>query len=93
MLENIHRNELAEASTSPALNALAKRMSRDSHDLQKVSHPDGRQSVNMKGRFSTVIAAVPDAQGKLQARCFTDHQELVNALSQTSPVAPADHDN
>jgi hypothetical protein len=92
VLDRLRSQKPAVDLTSPVLTKIAGRMSRDTQGLQTITHPDGRQSVNMKGRFSTVIAAVTGADGQTQARCFTNHDELIDALSQTPAVAPTNHD-
>ncbi len=74
------------APVSEAMRKLASRMSRESEDLQVVTHPDGRRSVDLGGRFLHMSAVVTDADGKTEVRCFSNDQELSSPLPQQAPA-------
>ncbi len=72
------RDPLA-APPSEAMRKLASQMSRESADLQIVTHPDGRRSVDLRGRFLHMSAVVTGADGKTEVRCFSNDQEMNDA--------------
>lgn len=76
----------AEAPTE-AMQHLAARMSRDTGGLQVITHPDGRRSVNLAGRFMHMSAIVTGVDGKTQARCFSNYQEMVAAPPANSALS------
>lgn len=76
------RDSLAEP-VSEAMRNLASRMSRESGDLQVVTHPDGRRSVDLAGRFLHMSAAVTGADGKTEVRCFSNDQEMAAPASES----------
>jgi hypothetical protein len=71
------------APVSEAMRNLASRMSRESEDLQVVTHPDGRRSVDLGGRFMHMSAVVSGADGKPEVRCFSNDQEMTTPASQS----------
>ena len=74
---------------SEAMRNLASRMSRESEDLQVVTHPDGRRSVNLGGRFLHMSAAVTGADGKTEVRCFSNDEEMSATLAaKQAPQTP-----
>jgi hypothetical protein len=75
--------------SSEAMRKLAPRMSRDTSGLKVITHADGRQSVNLGGRFMHMSAVVTGADGKTQVRCFSGHQEMVAATTASpAPTVP-----
>jgi hypothetical protein len=74
------------APVSEAMRNLASRMSRESEDLQVVTHPDGRRSVDLGGRFLHMSAVVTGADGKSEVRCFSNNQEMSTAQTQQAPA-------
>ena len=74
---------------SEAMRQLASRMSRESADLQVVTHPDGRRSVDLRGRFLHMSAAVTGADGKTEVHCFSNPQELADSKQAEKPQVPA----
>ena len=79
---------------SGEMRKLAARMSRETGDLKVVTHPDGRRSVSLEGRFLHMSAVVTGADGKPEVRCFTDFQQMAAALPGGPPVdspRPATH--
>ena len=73
--------DAAAVPESEAMRQLAARMSRESGDLPVVTHPDGRRSVDLSGRFQLMSAAVTGADGKTEIRCFSSYQEMTAAIS------------
>lgn len=71
---------------SEAMRNLASRMSRESEDLQVVTHPNGRRSVDLGGRFLHMSAVVTGADGKTEVRCFSNDQEMSSSQTQQAPV-------
>ncbi len=74
---------------------LSARMSRETADLNVVTHADGRRSVSLEGRFLHMSAVAAGADGKPEVRCFTDFQQMAAALPGGPPPAsprPATHD-
>jgi len=78
------------AISSPAMRDLAASMRRDTAGLERISHPDGRQSVHLQGRFMSMSANVANPSGKAESRCFTHYHEL-NAASSPVISPPATH--
>lgn len=76
------------AAVTGDMQALAAKMSRETKDLSVVTHPDGRRSVSLEGRFLHMSAVVTGADGKPQVRCFTDFHEMAAALPGGGPIAP-----
>jgi hypothetical protein len=79
---------------SGEMKLLAARMSRETADLEVVTHADGRRSVSLEGGFHHMSAMVTGADGKPEVRCFTDIHELVAALPGgrlVDPPRPATH--
>lgn len=74
---------------SEAMRQLASRMSRESADLQVVTHPDGRRSVDLRGRFLHMSAAVTGADGKTKVHCFSSPQEMADSKQTEKPQVPA----
>lgn len=74
--------------TSGDMRQLAARMSRETGDLEIATHPDGRRSVSLKGRFLHMSAVVINADGKPEVRCFTDFQQMTAALPGNPPAEP-----
>lgn len=74
------------APVSEAMRNLASRMSRESEDLQVVTHPDGRRSVDLGGRFLHMSAVVTGADGKTEVRCFSNDQEMSSSQTQQAPA-------
>ena len=66
---------------SETMRNLASRMSRESGDLQVVTHPDGRRSVDLGGRFLHMSAVVTGADGKTEVRCFSNDEEISATLA------------
>lgn len=80
------RRDVADASGE--MGQLAARMSRETDDLKVVTHPDGRRSVSLEGRFMHMSAVVTGADGKPAVRCFTDFHQMVAALPGSAPIDP-----
>jgi hypothetical protein len=74
---------------SGEMKLLAARMSRETADLEVVTHADGRRSVSLEGGFHHMSAVVTGADGKQEVRCFTDFQEMAAALPGGRPVDPS----
>jgi hypothetical protein len=53
---------------------LAKMLSRSDEGLEPVTHPDGRVSVYLQGRFMNASVARINAEGKLETLC-TEHAD------------------
>lgn len=76
-------------NASPGMKLLATRMGRETEDLEVVQHADGRRSVSLKGRFHHMSAMVEGADGKKAIRCFSDFDEMAEALAEDQPVDPS----
>jgi hypothetical protein len=72
---------------SEAMRTLAARMSRDPSGLEVVTHPDGRRSVNLDGRFMHMSATVPGADGNPVVRCYSNYHEMVADRSSAPEAA------
>ncbi len=57
---------------------------RDTDGLAVAEHPDGRRSLHLGGRFRHVAALVPAADGGAISKCFSDDQEMTNAVGAAS---------
>jgi hypothetical protein len=82
------------AIASGEMRNLAARMSRETGDLKVVTHPDGRRSVSLEGRFLHMSAVVIGADGQPEVRCFTDYQQMAAELPggpPTDPTRPETH--
>ena len=84
---------LGNSATAPiaTLDQLASRMDTRSAGLKIVTHPDGRRSVNLRGRFAHTTAMVRGPDGRMVVQCFSDAQAMAAALagtekSQTQPA-------
>ena len=85
----IPARDSAAQPVSEAMRNLASRMSRESGDLQVVTHPDGRRSVDLGGRFLHMSAVVTGADGKTEVRCFSNDEEISAALAtKQAPQTP-----
>ena len=85
----------AKAPAQPtALDTLAAQMSRETDDLKVVTHPDGRRSVHLAGRFIHMSAIATGADGNPEVQCFSDYQELSTSLQGTASdeASPIRHD-
>jgi hypothetical protein len=60
---------------------LRARMSRSSDGLQLITHSDGRRSVNLQGRYSSVSAVVKVADGATRVQCFSNFDEMKSKLT------------
>ncbi|MFQ3224219.1 MAG: hypothetical protein ACI8Z5_000463 [Lentimonas sp.] len=69
-----------ELAQSAVMETLAMQMSRETDDLQVVTHPDGRRSVHLGGRFMHMSAIGTGADGSPEIQCFSDYQELATSL-------------
>lgn len=66
---------------------LAGMMRRDFDGLTVTTHPDGRRSIHLGGRFQHVSSVVTAADGKAHIKCFSSHEELLDTapLIETEP--------
>ena len=77
-------------ATAPiaTLDQLAARMDTRSAGLKIVTHPDGRRSVNLRGRFAHTTAMVRGPDGRMVVQCFSDAQAMAAALAGTEKSQP-----
>ncbi len=76
-------------STTAADAKVAARMDTRSADLQIVTHPDGRSSVHLGGRFAHTSAMVRAPDGSLVVQCFSDPEAMAAALAGAEKAQPA----
>ena len=81
---------LGNSATAPiaTLDQLASRMDTSSAGLKIVTHPDGRRSVNLRGRFAHTTAMVRGPDGRMVVQCFSDAQAMAAALAGTEKSQP-----
>lgn len=80
-------------STTAVDAKVAARMDTRSDGLQIITHPDGRRSVHLGGRFAHTSAMVRGPDGKMVIQCFSDPDAMAAALTgaEKAPPAPALH--
>ena len=71
-----------------ALDQLAARMDTRSAGLKIVTHPDGRRSVDLRGRFAHTTAMVRGPDGRMVVQCFSNAQVMAAALAGTEKPQP-----
>lgn len=82
----VRRPALVMEKISPETKAtLAACMSWRSDDLPIVVHPDGRRSMNLRGRFKHTSAVVPGPDGEPIVRCFSSADAMDQASSNPPP--------
>ena len=73
--------------------ALEEMTSRSTEGLEAVEHPDGTVSVDLEGRFMSIVVATPTAAGGHAVSCATGHDarekvRKARAGQTTEPPAP-----
>ena len=69
----------------PAGEATLERMiSRSSEGLVEIQHTDGSTSMDLQGRFMSVMVAAPTADGGHAASCHTGREALKHARANTA---------
>jgi len=66
---------------SEMIASLSSLTNRSSEGLTATTHPDGTKQVNLKGRFSSVVIARPNADGSMETRCVATMDEATAFLS------------
>ena len=64
---------------------------RSSEGLVEVEHPNGAVSIDLQGRFQSIMLAATDTNGKAAATCYSNHDGL-KAAAHAHPltvVAPS----
>jgi hypothetical protein len=67
---------------------LEEMISRSSEGLVEVRHADGSVSMDLQGRFMSVMLATPSATGGLIASCHTGPEALKRATTKPAKIAP-----
>ena len=78
-----------ESPAAAAWLSLEHSMRHDHRGLVEVTHPSGRRSVYLDGRFTQMSAAIPDESGRLRLQCFSDFQVLRDRLENPPPAINA----
>ena len=98
-IEETAREDSVSRATPPgnpaptaALDQLVARMDTRSAGLEIVTHPDGRRSVDLGGRFAHTTAMLRGPDGRMVIQCFSNAQAMAAALagaenSQPPPAA------
>lgn len=64
--------------------ALDQMLSRSTEGLEVIYHEDGTMSVDLEGRFMSVVVAAPGADGKTVASCITGPEALAKLKAPAS---------
>jgi hypothetical protein len=67
---------------------LEEMTSRSGEGLVEVEHADGSKSIDLQGRFMSVMVAAPGADGSQTATCHTSHAALKQAQANNA-ITPA----
>jgi|SRR6476660_8227140 hypothetical protein len=76
----------ADAIAAEAL--LEEMTSQVSDDLVAIAHPDGTISMDLQGRFMSVMVVKTNKDGSQTTACETGHDAFVDALAKHAPTAP-----
>ena len=85
---SVHPEPPFSAISPPATAKLAARMDTRSAGLKIVTHPDGRRSVDLGGRFAHTTAMVRGPDGRMVIQCFSNAQAMAAALAGTEKSQP-----
>jgi len=78
------------SAESIAADALLEEMtSQVSDDLVVIGHPDGTISMDLQGRFMSVMLVKANADGSQTVACEAGHEALADALAKHAPTTPS----
>lgn len=76
-----------EAIAAEAL--LEEMTSQVSDDLVAIGHPDGAISMDLQGRFMSVMVVKTNKDGSQTVACETGHEALADAIAKRAPAVTA----
>lgn len=77
----LSKPEFGAPAPAAPMEKIAARMSTRSDDLQVVKHADGRESMDLRGRFMHLSAKVTRADGTSAVQCFSSSEALEATVS------------